>query len=274
MARRGSVLDRFTFGGRVPGGLGLVLAVTAVASLFVAFGSRHAAPLFELAALAPERVIHGQVFRLVTWPFIEPGPLALLFGLLFLYWFGRDLADVWGSRHFLAVYLGITLAAGVLTTLIALADRAVLDHTYLGGYALAAAMTVAWGLWFPDRVIRIWFILPIRGYVLAWLTIVVTVVFAVYSGWERFLPELCAEGSMLAWLFRRTIASRWSRMRRSVAEARQDAVRRDRAKKRQKSVAYLRVVEASDDDPPPLPSDVADKIDHLLGGRGDKKDLN
>jgi membrane associated rhomboid family serine protease len=267
LARRGQRLDAFTFGGRLPWAVGLVLAITVVLSLFAAFGSRHAAPLFDWAALCPGDVWHGQLWRLVTWPWIEPSPLGLIFACLFLLWFGRDLAEELGSPRFLAVFGGVLLAAGVCTCLVALIDPSVLEQQYLGGWALADAMIVAWGLWFPHRVVRFYFVLPIRGFWLAWLTVAITVVLAVYMGWESVLPDLCAEGAILAWIYRGAVVTRWARMRRSVGEARRrDARRRQRSAARAKGVAHLRLVESSDDDPPPLPPEVQDRVDALLGG--------
>jgi len=243
--------------------VGLVLCLTAGLSLAVALGDRHAGGLFDLVSLVPRDVWHGQVWRLVTWPFIEPGPLSLIFALLFLYWFGRDLAEVWGSRRFLLVFGSVALTAAAGTCLVAQVDAPVLDHAYLGGWALGSAMIVAWGLWFPDRVVRIYFILPIRGFWIAWLTVAVTVVYAIYAGWEGYLPELLAEGSILAWLFRRSLAARWARLGRDIAIRRRDAAR---ARRRAESAAHLRLIESVDDDAP-LPPEVEGKIQDLLSGR-------
>jgi membrane associated rhomboid family serine protease len=267
MPRRAPLTDRLTFGGRLPWAIGLLLVLTVGPSLLAAFGDRHAAPLSELASLRPADVWHGQLWRLVTWPFIQPGPFGLLWACIFLYWFGRDLAQEWGSRRFLAVFGAIAVVAAAGTSLVALIDPAVLDHAYLGGYAIECGMIVAWGLWFPDQVVRIYFIIPVRGYAIAWLTIAITVVIAFYSGWEGVLPELVTEGSTLAWLFRRSILARWRRAVGGFETRRRDTRRRKRAQAA--SVAYLKVIESEDDDDPPsLPPDVERKIEDLLSGRG------
>jgi membrane associated rhomboid family serine protease len=212
MARGAGEWQRsLSFGGRLPWGVGLVLIVTVALSLLAAFAGRHEAPLFELAALVPEDVWRGQVWRLVTWPLLQPSVWGLLWAVVFLWWFGRDLAEAWGSLRFLEVFGAISAVAAIGTCLAARLDPAVMTQTYLGGYAIQCAMIVAWGLLFPDRVLRLYFILPIRGVVIAWLTVAITVLFVVYSGWERFLPELIAEGSTAAWLLRRSIAGRYRR---------------------------------------------------------------
>jgi membrane associated rhomboid family serine protease len=246
-ARR--IQDAMTFGGRLPWGVGLVLSAVVVLSLIVALGDRHAGSLFELTALAPAEVWRGQLWRLLTWPFIEPGPLGLIFTCLFIFWFGRDLAAEWGSRRFLMVFGGVLLAAAVATCLVALVDPAVMASSHLGGWSLTTAMVVAWGLWFPHRIVRIYFVLPITGFWLAWLTIAITVVYAVYMGWEGFLPELGAEGAILAWLFRRSLSGRWAAFRKSLDDRRRQAAR---ARRVARSQAALRLVEEHDgDDLPP-----------------------
>ncbi len=203
--------DGFTFGGRLPWAVGLVLSLALGLSLFAAFGSRHTAPLFELASLSPQDVWRGQVWRLADVA-VPRGRArsALIFTCLFVYWFGRDLADEWGSPRFLRVFGGVMLAAAVATCLVAQIDRSVLTQSYLGGWSATTAMIVAWGLWFPDRVVRIYFVLPIRGYWLAWLTIAITFDLRGILRLGGLLAGLFAEGSIVAWLFRGSILARGS----------------------------------------------------------------
>jgi membrane associated rhomboid family serine protease len=262
MAR--SWTQRLSFGDRVPWAIGLLLSLVVAASFSAAFITRHGTSLFAYGALAPELVWKGQVWRLFTWPFLQPSPLSFIFECLMIYWFGRDVAAEWGSKRFLAVFGGVALLAAVSTCLIARVDPSVLGAAYLGSFALTAAMIVAWGLEFPERVVRIYFILPIRGFWVAWFTIGVTVVYAVYSGWQSLLPELFTEAFLLAYLYRESIES-------AVASKRSAMVRnRERAKKRAKSVAYLKLVDRREEDLPELPPDIERK---LRGGpRETKKD--
>jgi membrane associated rhomboid family serine protease len=275
MARAARWQDRFSFGGRIPWSVGLVLCITVALSLAVAFGDRHAGGLFALLSLVPQDVWHGQVWRLLSWPFIEPGPIGLIFACLFLYWFGRDLAQEWGDRRWLSVFGGVAGVAAVGTCLVAQVDPPVMDYAYLGGWALTSAMVVAWGLWFPHRIVRIYFIIPITGFWLAWLTVAVTVVFAVYSGWEGYLPELFAEASILAWLYRRLLAAKWTRARRDLDLQRQRA---ERSRRRSKAASHLRLIESQDDDgDAPLPPELEDQVRDLLSKARparDKKDEN
>jgi membrane associated rhomboid family serine protease len=204
--------QNFSFGGRLPWGLGLVLALTFFLSLFAAIAGRNLLPLFELAALMPDAVLHGQVWRLVTWTLFEPTPWGLIGGCLMLYWFGRDLAATWGSRRFLAVFGAVVLVAAAVTCLIAVVDPDVREQTYIGTWTLAIAMTVMWGLWFPNREIYVYFVLPVKGRWLAWGTVGLTAIYAAYAGWARLLPEFAAEGAVVVWFYRSWIRQ-WARAR-------------------------------------------------------------
>jgi hypothetical protein len=230
--------QNFTFGGRLPWAVGLLLSLVLGLSLIAAFSERHFGSLFKLAALLPDHVWHGQVWRLITWTFFEPTALGLIWTALMIYWFGRDLAAQWGSRRFLGVFGGVVLVAAVGTCLVGLLDPTVLDATYLGSDALGVAMTVTWGFWFPDRTILLFFVLPVKGRWIGWGTIAVTVIFAVFQGWTALLPMLIAELSVVGWLYRRVIFARW---KNALDARRRDA---DRAKARRRSggavVEYLR----------------------------------
>jgi membrane associated rhomboid family serine protease len=242
----------FSFGGRLPWAVGLLLSATVALSLGVAFGDRHSGGLFDFVALVPADVWRAQVWRLVTWSFVEPTPLGLIFGCLFLYWFGADLAGEWGSSRFLRVFGSVMVVSALLTCLVAKVDPPILEHPYLGTWALTTSMVVAWGLWFPDRVVRIYFVLPIRGWWLAWLTVAITVIYATYSGWTKYLPELLAETSILVWLFRKSILSRWKKTQRKFDAQRRESDRAKSMRKRGKVVVdYLRAVDPPDSDRKP-----------------------
>ncbi|HWL88592.1 MAG TPA: rhomboid family intramembrane serine protease [Polyangiaceae bacterium] len=253
--------DRFSFGGRLPWAIGLLLSVVAVSSVVAAVSSHFGSRLFLLAALTPADVWHGEVWRLVTWSFVETSPLSLIFQCLSIYWFGTDLAGEWGSRRFLSLCGALVLVVGVCTCLAAQLDDLLMRQFVLGGWGWTCGMLVTWGLWFPHRVIRIYFVLPIRGYWFTWLTVGMTVLFAIYAGWRAMLPEFVAEGAAFAWFYAPVLAADWRNKRRAGPIR---AKKRAMNAKRAQSVAYLRAVESHDDDPPPMPEDLEKRVHDLL----------
>jgi len=107
---RGNV---YLFGSRFPAAVIAILASTLLATLVGVVGSRNGLLLLAYVGLVPGAVWQGEVWRLLTWFFFDPGinPISLLFWAMMLLLFGRDLCDAWGWRRFTAVYLGIGAGA-------------------------------------------------------------------------------------------------------------------------------------------------------------------
>src|SRR5437899_2781684 len=61
----------------------------------------------EWLILDPTKVMQGQVWRLLTFAFLHaPDTLVhILFNMLFLWWFGSDVEQLYGRKEFLAIYL-------------------------------------------------------------------------------------------------------------------------------------------------------------------------
>jgi membrane associated rhomboid family serine protease len=216
----------------MPWAVGLLIAITVVLSLTTAVNERHGGLGFDWLSLQPGLVLRGQAWRLLTWPFLEPSLWSLFFTCLSLYWFGSPLAQLWRSPRFLFVFAAAMTAAGVGTCLIALIDPAVRGANYIGSYAIITGGMVAWGLTFPNNVVRIYFVLPIRGFWMAWLTVALTVGYACYSGWTNLLPEMFTEAVALGWFYRRLLVQRWSTLGRDLEDRRRQAARSREARRR------------------------------------------
>jgi membrane associated rhomboid family serine protease len=186
-----------TFGGRVPAAVGAVISLTVFSSILGWLDRSLAA----FAALAPVLVWRGEVWRLVTWPFLQDSPFTLLFGCFMLWSFGQQLSYVWSERRFLTRLAGYTLGAGVLTSLLALVwDPAATPH--LGMWPVANALLFAWAMLYPDRQVNIWGVLPLTGKTLAMLVVGATVLYGIAAGGVAgigaFAPHLFAIG--IAWV--------------------------------------------------------------------------
>ena len=73
--------------------------------------------LYANGSLNGPRIDGGDWWRLVTSAFLHSGPIHLFFNGLILWWFGRSLEALIGSRRFLALY-AISLLAGAAGALL------------------------------------------------------------------------------------------------------------------------------------------------------------
>ncbi len=98
----------------MPASVGLLLALIVIATV-TSWILRN----LEWAALSPTAVLDGQVWRLVTWAFVQDHPLTLIFGGMMLYSFGNQLAYDWGEGRFLWTFFLLTGGSAILTVALA-----------------------------------------------------------------------------------------------------------------------------------------------------------
>ena len=70
--------------------------------------------------LSPDRVLRGEVWRLITWAFVEVAPLSIIFTCVAVFKFGGELVPRWGERRLRRFMLEIILGAAIVTVLLAL----------------------------------------------------------------------------------------------------------------------------------------------------------
>jgi membrane associated rhomboid family serine protease len=182
---------------RVPPVTTALLYLTLGLSLVAAIDARQGGSLWYQLALLPEAVWRGQIWRLVTWPFVMGHPLALLYTCVALYVFGSDLAVNWGVRRYVRTLVAVVLIAGAGTCLLAPLLPHARDLPHLGGMAVADALVIAWARQFPDQPVMAYFVLLVRGPGLVAVVVAATLVFAAYLGIAWMMPELLAVAAAL-----------------------------------------------------------------------------
>jgi membrane associated rhomboid family serine protease len=150
----------------VPGLIRIVVALTALVYLLTFLN-----PAFvSVLTLNPARILHGEVWRLVTYIFIpqsmgQPGslmgPFWVLIALWFLLFIGDRLEQAWGAfrltLYFLVGMVGTTIAA-------------FLFGAQFSNTMLASSLFFAFAHFYPDEVIYILFVLPAKVKWLAWIS--------------------------------------------------------------------------------------------------------
>ncbi len=212
---RQSIGELFSFGGRVPPVVGGLIAGMVLASLLGRLGG-----LAAWTVLRAEPVFEGEVWRLLTWTFLDGDPLSLLFAALTLYWFGRDLAAAWGARRFVATWVGFGAASGIATVLLSLALPSLAREVWTGPWAVLSGLLVAWGLLFPERQMLLYFALPLSGRGLVWVTVAGTLFFAAFGGLGAYVPHLAAEGLVMLWFRGLSPRGAWQSLRIRLGERR------------------------------------------------------
>lgn len=197
----------------IPGLIHYIVALNALVYVLIKLN-----PTFYLVlALWPERILHGEVWRLVTYIFIPQFGAGLLpewfnaaMYMFFLWWIGSGAEQALGAFKLNVYYFtgmaGITVAA----------------FFFGGGYSasiLNSSLLFAFAQFYPDEVIFIMGILPAKVKWLAWFTAAILLYQAMRIGTvEYFVSLVIALGNYF--LFFGPEIYRNAKLRQQVGERR------------------------------------------------------
>ncbi len=189
--------------------------------------------------LTPSQFIRGQVWQVVSYLFLHAAPLHLLLNMLFLWIFGAQLEQRWGSRSFLRFFLLSGMGAGIVVVLAGLALPSSFDHPTLGMSGALNAMLMAFVIANPEATINFYFVLPVKAKHLLWIVILVEVLFALTGSTTSFPAHMGGLGMGYLLVTGKWRPSRWAFLA-NLRKSRR-ATLRGRA-------GNLRIVRPDDDD--------------------------
>ena len=148
-------------GSGLPRGVkGLIIANSAVFLLMWLVAPIERICMQWLALVPADVVTRFFVWQMVTYLFLHGGFMHILMNMLYLWFFGRDLEDIWGTRRFLQFYFFCGVGAGVIVVLANYLFANPQIPTIGASGAIFGVLLVAAVLW-PDRII-IFYIFPIK----------------------------------------------------------------------------------------------------------------
>ncbi len=162
----------------------LLIANGAVFVLQIIVGALGYGAYIRLVMLEPYAVTHLlYVWQLVTYLFLHDGFFHILFNMFALWMFGVELERTWGSKRFTFYYFLTGIGAGITCVL---ASPSSLVAT-LGASGAIYGLLLAYGVLFPDRLIFLYFLIPIKAKY-----------FVMIMGGIEFLSALSTPGSLVS----------------------------------------------------------------------------
>lgn len=122
-------------------------------------------------ALVPRLMLY-RPWTLVTYMFLHGSITHILFNMIVLYFFGPQVESRMGSARYLTLYFVGGISGGLLSVLLAP------NAAVIGASAALFGVMLAFARFWPRARIMIWGIIPVE----AWLLVVLTTLFALYSG--------------------------------------------------------------------------------------------
>ncbi|HZE19514.1 MAG TPA: rhomboid family intramembrane serine protease [Candidatus Angelobacter sp.] len=154
----------------------------------------------RLFGLVPYDVVHHLfLWQLATYMFLHGGLFHIGFNLLALWMFGTELESLWGTRKFLRFYFITGIGAAIMTTLVGPNSYTVT----IGASGAIYGLLAAYGLLFPDRVILLYFVLPIRAKYLVLILGLITFWSSVSASGDGVAHVAHLGGMIFGWLYLR-----------------------------------------------------------------------
>lgn len=184
-------------------------------------------PVTRALELSVPAVMHGEVWRLLTYSFLHTTASLwhILFNMLFLGWFGFDVEDIYGPREFVAFYLSAAFLGGVAYTLTVLMGLSA-PLPCIGASGAVTAVLVLCAIHFPTRVIYLFMLLPVP----IWLFVVAEVAMDAYTFFSQTSTLTAVSvhlaGALFAWVYHQRQwrmmdwVPRWQQWRRQRARPR------------------------------------------------------
>jgi membrane associated rhomboid family serine protease len=111
-------------------------------------------------------------WQFVTYGFIHvAAPQHIIFNMLGLWFFGRDIEEVYGRKEFLRLYLALLVVGSVVWALINRLQGNMFGEV-VGASGAVAGIIVLYALHFPHRTILLMFVLPVPAWFLGLILVV------------------------------------------------------------------------------------------------------
>ena len=150
------------------------LTLYLIGGYIIGFGVYMFVPnLLNLLTLEPAYILHGQIWRIISWVLIPPSGniFTTVIMMLFYYSLGTALERTWGAfRYNVYIFSGIlfTVIGAFLLYLIVGVD-AVGYGVFFSTYYINMSIFLAFAVSYPDREVLLYFILPIK---MKWMALV------------------------------------------------------------------------------------------------------
>ena len=150
------------YGGGLPKAVKALLIANA--SVFVITFLLYSFPWNALFGLVPNFVTHKfMIWQFFTYMFLHGGIYHIGFNMFALWMFGTELEYNWGTRDFLKYYLVCGVGGGFLVWFTSLIGFSPANVPTIGASGAIWGVLVAYGMMWPDRIILIFGILPMKA---------------------------------------------------------------------------------------------------------------
>jgi membrane associated rhomboid family serine protease len=150
-------------------------------------------------ALSADGLRHGYVWQLITFQFMHGGLIHLLLNCLAIYVFGTGVEEALGRKSFYALYFSSGIFGGLVQAgLGMLLKGTIFEAPVVGASAGAFGLTAAFALLYPDSILMLLFVIPVRAKYLLPLSAAMAIAFMLMPSRGGNVAHAAHLGGMVA----------------------------------------------------------------------------
>ena len=149
---------------------GIVFLITVIAQNIVIGRSVLENTIIEYFGLIPLGLADASFYpwQLITYQFLHGSFSHIFFNMFILWMFGMEIENIMGSMKFLVFYLAAGVGGGLLQLLVGGGSSPI-----IGASGAVYGVMVAFAMFFPNRLIYIYFLLPVKAkYLIVFLIVI------------------------------------------------------------------------------------------------------
>jgi membrane associated rhomboid family serine protease len=152
--------------------------------------------------LEPLAVVHGEVWQLVTYSFIEQGILSILFGMLTLWFTGSLLEPSFGSRWLAELYFTSVIGGAILAAALSFTHVLHLrpEIGAIGCWSGIFGLLIAIAMIFGDQEFLLWFLVRLKAKYMVAIYILIAVAVLLKQA-DTFNALLQLSGALFGFLY-------------------------------------------------------------------------
>lgn len=163
----------YSYGGPRLSNMVKILLIVTVSIYIIQLLPGFGAVFTDAMGLNPVAVVHGQIWRLLTYGFLHDtsSPMHIMMNMLGLWMFGSAIESLWGGKRFLVFYLTCIVMSGLISLIYLFFGYSPLIIGASGG--LLGVLTL-YAIFYPNQELLLFFIIPVKARI-------ATILFAIIS---------------------------------------------------------------------------------------------
>jgi membrane associated rhomboid family serine protease len=153
----------------------VLLIINIAAFLLQNIAEPHWRGIYNYLSLSVDGLKHGFVWQLLSFQLLHNGFWHLFWNCFAIWMFGRAVEDALGKKNFYILYFSSGVVGGLFQVLAGLIAPRFFEGLVVGASAGAFGLTTAFALLFPDSLLLLFFIIPMRAKYLLPLSAVLAV---------------------------------------------------------------------------------------------------